>query len=151
MIICLAWEFLRLKKPTLLPFKNLWGRLLKNKEKNKPTDAFFYLLGITGATFFSPYQTLGLLILILGISDPLAEISGKILKGRKIFNEKTLSGTLTFFISSLLLTFWYFKEISLTKMVLFSFILTLTELFTERDNLWIPLVGAFFARFFLTS
>lgn len=146
----LIWEFLRLKKPSLLPLKNLWIKLLKEKEKDKPTDALFYLSGILISTFISPYQYVGALILILGISDPLAEIFGKLYKGKNLCNEKTVGGSLAFFFSTLVIVSLEFKEFSFI-LILFSVILTLTELFTERDNLWIPLVGSLFARFFLTS
>ncbi|MGC9108746.1 MAG: hypothetical protein ACP5HI_00605 [Caldimicrobium sp.] len=149
-IFLTIWEILRLKKPSLLPFKNLWKKLLKEREFNEFTDAFFYLLGIIVATLIAPYSFVGSLILVLGISDPLAEFMGKLFKGKRLFREKTLSGSLAFFFSSLFIIFWQFKGLSLI-LIIFSVNLTLIELFTKRDNFWIPFSGALFTRFFLTS
>jgi len=144
------WEVLRLKRPSLLPLKGLWVRLLKDKEKNCLSDAFWFLLGLWIASWLAPFQVFKLLILILGIADPLAEISGKTLKGKRLYRGKTFTGTLAFFLSSFLLALWYFKAFSLT-ILLFCVFLSLIELFSERDNFWIPLAGSLLARVFLTT
>ncbi len=87
LLLLSLWELIRLKKPHLLPLKRLWESLLKKREKHSPTDALFFLLGIFSSTFIAPYEFIGVIILILGLADPLAEFSGRLLKGKK-----TLSG-----------------------------------------------------------
>jgi len=148
-ILFTLFEFLRLKRKELLPFKGLWEPLLKEKERNSLSDAFYFLFGLLLSLLIAPYELFGITILILGMADPLAEISGKLLKGKEIFRGKTLEGGLGFFLSSLLLQYLYFGEHK-SLHLLHALFLSLVELLSERDNLWIPLVSGIFLRVFFS-
>lgn len=148
-ILFTLFEVLRLKRKELLPFKALWEPLLKEKERNSLSDAFYFLLGILLSLLIAPYELFGIVILILGMADPLAEISGKLLKGKEIFRGKTLEGGLGFFLSSLFLQYFYFGELK-SLHLLHALFLSLVELLSERDNLWIPLVSGIFLRVFFS-
>jgi len=148
-ILFVLFEFLRLKRKELLPLKGLWEPLLKEREKNSLNDAFYFLFGFLLSLLIAPYKLFGIIILILGVADPLAEISGKMLKGKVIFRGKTLEGGLGFFLGSLLLQYFYFGELK-SLHLLHALFLSLVELLSERDNLWIPLLSGIFLRVFFS-
>ncbi len=145
LVSILLWEFLRLKFPQSLPFKNLWFSLLKEREKKHLSDASFFILGIFSASLLVSNRELEFLILILGISDPLAGILGS-LYGKPFFKfKKSLLGALIFLLSSFFIGIFYLKT-SLFKLFLLSLVLSLIEFLTERDNLWVPLSGALYLK-----
>jgi len=148
-ILFTLFEVLRLKKRELLPFKGIWEPLLKEKERNSLSDAFYFLLGLFLCFLIAPYELFGIVILILGIADPLAEISGKMLREKGIFRGKTLEGLLGFFLTSLFLQYLYFGELK-NLHLLHALFLSLVELLSERDNLWIPLMSGIFLRVFFS-
>lgn len=89
-------------------------------------------------------------IFVMGVSDALAGIIGEKFGKHYVHfldNKKSLEGSLTFFISSLVLTFLFFPIVGY-QLVLTPFVLTLTEfgLIYGLDNLILPIVGAFLAR-----
>ncbi|MCS7199359.1 MAG: hypothetical protein N2327_03650 [Caldimicrobium sp.] len=141
LFIVLLWEALRLKLPQHLPFRTFWNSLLKKEEERNLSDGTFFLLGIFGASFIVKGKELGVLILILGLADLIAEMVGRTHGRVRLLNGKSLEGALAFFITSLALL-WVMLTLDISKSIVVSVIITLTELFTKRDNLWIPLVGA---------
>ncbi|WP_068513727.1 diacylglycerol/polyprenol kinase family protein [Caldimicrobium thiodismutans] len=143
------WETLRLKFPERVPFKGLWIGLLKEREKRELSDASFFILGIFISSLLVSEVYLGVCILILGISDPLAGIAGSYCPKGPFIKGKTLVGSLVFFFSSLGITLYFleFPLITLLGLVLF---LSLIELFTKRDNFWIPVAYSIYLRLFLT-
>lgn len=93
----------------------------------------------------------GLGILVLGYGDGLAAVIGKKFGKRKLINNKSLEGSITMFIVSMLATFilvpvFLSAAISLPVLLVFSIIIastaTAVELFTPKglDNLSIPLL-----------
>lgn len=90
----------------------------------------------------------GISILILGYGDGLAAVFGKRYNKIKIFNDKTLSGAVTVFLVSIIIStvlLMLFKEIKTSKLILVVLITSLSatglELFTKKglDNLTIPI------------
>jgi dolichol kinase len=85
-------------------------------------------------------------ILILAICDPLAGIIGKRFNSKRIFNEKTIAGSLTFLFFSLCISLFYLSVVhhksvfALSLMIAFS--TSIIELLSPRgmDNLTIPVV-----------
>ncbi|MCS7150343.1 MAG: hypothetical protein N2Z40_01930 [Caldimicrobium sp.] len=143
--LVLTWEIIRLKLPKYLPGKDLWLGLLKREERGTLSDATFFLLGLWGASLIVEGEAFGVLILILGFADLTAEIVGRTVGRFRLHNGKSLEGALAFFVIT---SFLLYGMLSLgtLKTAIVSFALTLTELLTVRDNLWIPLVGAFFLK-----
>lgn len=144
-LLVLIWEIIRLKLPKYLPGKEFWLDLLKEEERGALSDATFFLLGLWGASLIVKGEALGVLILILGFSDLTAEIVGRTVGRFRLHNGKSLEGALAFFMTSFLLLYGMLS-LSTLKTFIVSLALTLTELLTVRDNLWIPLVGAFFLK-----
>jgi dolichol kinase len=118
------------------------ARHTKDKEKKRPLGSFFYVLsGLIVIALFDK-STAAAALFTLSISDPLSSIVGSKF-GRVRLREKTLEGTLTFFLSSLciFLAFSY----SVPVCIVCAAISSLTELLSGRhvdDNLSIPLVTA---------
>lgn len=147
LVLITIWEVLRLKVQNVLLLQNLWFPLLKEREKRHLSDAFFFLLGIFLAALLVSGAKLEFLILVLGISDPLAGIIGAQFGRPFLKFKKSILGAYIFFFSSFLLGIFFLKN-SLLSILSLSFFLTVVEFFTERDNFWIPFCGAIFFRFF---
>ena len=87
-------------------------------------------------------------VLILAICDPLAGIIGKKFKSRHILNGKTISGSLSFLFSSLLICLSYLIVAHHESVCLLSLLIAFTATFAEllsprgTDNLTIPLAVA---------
>jgi dolichol kinase len=136
------WEFIRLKKPDSLPRFLRVKSLLKEREAKTFTDAWYFILGILIASLFLWDSLLQALILIVGISDTVAYFVGKSLDGPKILHGKTLYGSLSFFISTVLIlyAFGLTKVVGVVYLFLLAALLTLSEALFKRDNLSIPIV-----------
>jgi len=141
------FEFLRFSFYKYLPLKSLWMPLLKKDEYKKLNDAWFFLAGLILSWFILELKYFQLILLILTLADPFASLIGYYIGRKKLKNNKTLEGSLGFFIISLLITYFYIKTFSFF-ILLFCGILSLTEAFTRRDNLWIPLIGSLCLKFY---
>jgi dolichol kinase len=115
---------------------------MKKEESNRLSGSFFYILsGLITIIFFEKNIAVSSLF-ILSIADPLSSLVGSRF-GRVRFREKSLEGTLTFFIVSFLILRIF--SFSLPVAAAAAVIASLTELFSSRpidDNLSIPLVTA---------
>ncbi|MDR3272232.1 MAG: hypothetical protein LBT29_01925 [Flavobacteriaceae bacterium] len=86
-------------------------------------------------------------ILILAISDTLANIVGKNIASRKLINNKTFAGSSAFFLSALLISITYFLIAGYKHPFESAFLivttLTLVELFSPYgiDNFTVPLIA----------
>jgi len=116
--------------------------LLKEQEVKTFTDAWYFILGILIASLFLWDSWLRALILIVGISDTVAYFVGNALDGPKILHGKTLYGSVSFFISTVLILYalGLTKVISVVYLFLLAVLLTLSEALFKRDNLFIPIV-----------
>ena len=117
-------------------------RQLKEKEMDRPTGSLFYVGGclLTILVFSKPVAVASILVLI--VSDPLASLIGS-RWGKRFLLGKSLEGTGTFFLSSILiLECFSFKAHAVLAAACAG---TAAELLSSRfldDNLSIPLVTA---------
>jgi len=116
------------------------GKYLKEKEQNKPTGSFFYLLAVV-LTILLFHKTVAICsLLLLCVADPLSSLVGRRLGRHRLFG-KSIEGTLAFLGSSLIIL--ALSSVGLSVAVPVAFIATLTELFTPGvldDNLTIPIM-----------
>jgi len=140
------WEFVRLTKSHRLPKFLQMKIVLKEREAKSFTDAWFFILGMLIASLFLWEVWLRALILIMGISDTVAYFVGKALDGPKMFYGKTLYGSLSFFVSTVLIlyAFGLSKVAGIVYIFILAVLLTLSEALFERDNLSIPIVYVLF-------
>ncbi|HJK86797.1 MAG TPA: hypothetical protein QKA08_03395 [Candidatus Megaira endosymbiont of Nemacystus decipiens] len=130
----------------------LFEFLLRADEKgagSSKTGASYMFMGLLLTAILFPK---GLAInawLILIVSDSLAAIVGMRFAGYKIYNNKTLEGSIVFFISSVLISvfsyFWVAHYTAFAVIIVSCFITTMVELFSGskylkiNDNFTIPL------------
>ncbi|WP_028840627.1 hypothetical protein [Thermodesulfobacterium hveragerdense] len=145
-VLTSIFEVLRLFFYDYIPFKGLWTPFLKKEEFYKISDGWFFLVGTTGLYYLVGREDFRLVLLILTLADPIASLVGFYLGKRKIFRGKTLEGGIAFFLISLLLVYMVKRSLTFQYFGLTS-LLTFIELFTSRDNLWIPLVGGIYLKY----
>jgi len=133
-----AFEFFRLRFKNFSLFRWFWGVLLKKEEEKRLTDAWFYVLGINVCFWLVPVEVFRLILSILSFADPVAAVIGFYLGKHRPFTSRSLEGSLSFLLVSLLLFKIFLHKLNLLG---FAFCLTgtLVEHFVKRDNLWLPL------------
>lgn len=82
----------------------VFGLIARPKEHHKINGAAYYLASLTFCAWVFPKAPLEIAILVLGFGDPVANIIGKKFGITKIFKEKSLQGTIAFFVASLIVT-----------------------------------------------
>lgn len=125
-------------------FLSIFGKLLKSSEKEgQITGAATFMITVAILAFIFPYGIVTTSILILSISDPLASIAGKQTPIRKIRKEKTLAGSLIFFISCMIICYFW-MPISTLSIIAVSLLITLIELMAPSvwENILIGLGSA---------
>jgi len=104
--------------------------------------ATHFMLGTFFSIFFFEKNIAIIAIIVLVVSDTCASFVGKLISSPKLIGDKSLSGFLAFFISSFLISIFFYKE-SLFIMLLISFITAIVELISKKiqidDNLLIPI------------
>jgi len=128
------WEYMRLKRPFFLPKVLRFEGLLKEREGKRVSDAWFFLLGVLAGSLFLWGDPLRSLLLVLGVSDPLAYFLGTTISGPRIYKEKTLCGSAGFFLSAFLLLLIFCRDCGLSVFHLF-----LLALLTTLCNLSLSL------------
>ena len=138
-------DIFRLKyKQIQLLYDRYFGSVTKNYERNNLTSASYVFLSllITVSLFDEGIASAALMIMIL--SDPIASVIGIIFGTFILVGEKTLEGSITFFIITAIVLI-SFKFTSF-QVILVALGATLIELFSKEvnidDNLLIPLVSA---------
>jgi len=114
--------------------------LLREDEKEKKiTGATFLFVSLTLIFIFFDKSTAIPAALILTIADSFAAIFGKKL-GRRRFLNKTVTGSITFFLLGNVILFIFLPELKLLNLVVIT-ILTFIEAFTLplSDNLTLPI------------
>tara|TARA_Y100001960_G_C14636731_1_gene808656 strand:- start:306 stop:893 length:588 start_codon:yes stop_codon:yes gene_type:complete len=123
-------------------FKNIFSSVIRKYEKNALLSASYMLIGflIISVLISNKYIVVASMF-ITAISDSIAAVIG-IKYGRiKLINNKTLEGSLGFFISTIIIISLFNLLNSVLLLFIYCLLITLTELLTisEYDNLTIPL------------
>ena len=125
-------------------FHKLFDTLLKDSEKKgQITGATMFLItsAILSNTF--PNRITEVSILILTFADPFASIVGNKISLKNIWRKKTLGGSLSFFVVSLLILNIYFHS-NILYLVICALIVTIIELFSGEflENFLIGFIAA---------
>lgn len=135
----------KIKNRELLIFEEIAELFCKSKDEDKTGEgALLFLLGIFFTLSFFPEGASAVSILILSISDTSARIVGVSLGKRKILKQKTLEGSLTFFVTSFIILNVFYHNLIFSGIV--AGLTTLTEILTQDlidDNFSIPLISGF--------
>lgn len=113
-------------------FYHIFGRLLKPSEKEGGiTGATMFLITAAVLSFIFPQKTVATALLILTFADPLASLSGGIFPLKKIRGEKSLTGSMVFFLISLLILGLFFRQ-DILYLSLVALSVTVAELFAAE-------------------
>lgn len=116
--------------------------IMREEEKKKISGITYMLSGFLTTFLLFEKSIVIASWFILIISDMLAAVVGKTFPSRKFSNGKSLSGSLSFFVSSAIIIYIY-SDYFLFKYLFVSLMLTLVELYAKNfninDNFLIPL------------
>ena len=145
MIILLFLEVFRYRLPVWKDvYANLFTGLLTKAEKRSLVTGAL-TLWITIYLIFLVFTKEIFLVasLVLVLADPFAAISGRLIHTLKIYQNKTLLGSITFFSISWLIV-WQYSNIPLILSPLLAIILCLIELYSSGkwENLFIGSASA---------
>ena len=126
-------------------FFNIVTREIEQK-RNNVTGASYYLLGCLIVVYF--FQDINIIIsslLIMSISDSFAALIGVKYGKTKIYGKKSLEGSFSFFVSTIIILYVFMNNLSPFEYIYISLLITLVELFSFHrinDNLTIPVFAA---------
>ena len=126
-------------------FFNIVTREIEQK-RNNVTGASYYLLGCLIVVYF--FQDINIIIsslLIMSISDSFAALIGVKYGKTKIYGKKSLEGSFSFFVSTIIILYMFINNLSPFEYIYISLLITLVELFSFHrinDNLTIPVFAA---------
>ena len=126
-------------------FFNIVTREIEQK-RNNVTGASYYLLGCLIVVYF--FHDINIIIsslLIMSISDSFAALVGVKYGKTKIYGKKSLEGSFSFFISTIIILYMFMNNLSTIEYIYISLLITLVELFSFHrinDNLTIPVFAA---------
>ncbi len=126
-------------------FFNIVTREIEQK-RNNVTGASYYLLGCLIVVYF--FQDINIIIsslLIMSISDSFAALIGVKYGKTKIYGKKSLEGSFSFFVSTIIILYIFMNNLSPFEYIYISLLITLVELFSFHrinDNLTIPVFAA---------
>jgi dolichol kinase len=135
-------DLLRLKVPAFNQwFLTYFGILVKEKEKHSFTGSTYYFLAISLTLLIFPKIIAVCAVFYLTLGDPIAAIVGHYFPIRRIWQRKSLGGSLANFFICLAIGILFFP---IFIAFLGAIIATLAELFSPIDDaLSIPLLSAF--------
>lgn len=132
----------------------IFGLISRPRERYQVNSATYYLVTMFFIVLIAPMHAVCLALLVLAFGDPIASIIGSRWGKVRLYNDKSLEGSLGFFFSALLISFIYIAiatTLSPLSAIALAFSLaivgTLTELFSNRldDNMTIQLICALIA------
>lgn len=134
----------------LLNYISYKKEIVKSVEEDNSPGTIYYAISVfilALITYFKPefYPYFGIGIFVMGLGDGLAPIMSNLIKSRTIYKYKTLTGSLTVFVVSLIIgiVFNYIFDLNfqIYKIILIGIISVLLELVGRRglDNLTLPL------------
>ena len=124
---------------------NIVTREIEQK-RNNVTGASYYLLGCLIVVYF--FHDINIIIsslLIMSISDSFAALIGVKYGKTKIYGKKSLEGSFSFFVSTIIILYMFMNNLSPFEYMYISLLITLVELFSFHiinDNLTIPVFAA---------
>lgn len=129
-------------------FGNLFFKTLRNKETKKlyfqVSGSLYVLLAAIACTllFSKPIALVSMTVML--ISDTMAALVGKACGTRKIYHNKSMEGTIAFFLSALFINMIYNPILTFTyASVIACVVATAAEVYEDKieidDNLSIPL------------
>ena len=140
-ILILSFDFLRIKIETVSEYYyKLFSIFTRESEKKQITGASFVLIGSLLVAFLFDKQIAFVGLLVMSVSDSFAAVIGILFGKTKLFN-KSLEGSLAFFITTF--TILFLSGFDIFENLTISLIATCTELFSTykyNDNVLIPLV-----------
>lgn len=134
-------------------FGSVFFRILRNKETThgrfQISGSLYVLLAAIGCTLMFPQPVAVISLSVMLVSDTAAAIIGKLYGQRKIYKNKTLEGSLAFFLSALIINMLCESIYHFTYAgVIACAAATFTEIFEDKvdidDNLSIPVVVGVF-------
>lgn len=137
------FEIWRLFRYETVPFKRIWVPLLKRDEFYRISDGWWYVLSLVMVSHVIGLYEFKIILLIFTFGDPVAALTGFYLGKHKIFGNKTLEGTMAYFLVSLIAVFLWFRELTLETLGLIM-IMSISEALFKKDNLFTPLTGAIY-------
>ena len=123
------------------------------KRQNNVTGASYYLLGCLIVVYlFEDINLIMASLLVMSISDSVAALIGVKYGKTKIYGNKSLEGSFSFFLSTLIILYIFMPSFSSFEYVIVSILITLVELFSfyrMNDNLTIPVFSAILLKYFI--
>lgn len=136
------FELWRLFHYESVPFKKLWVPLLKKDEFYRINDGWWYVVSLAIVSHLVSSFEFKLILLVFTFGDPIAALAGFYLGRHKIVKDKTLEGTLAFFLISLMVTFvWTKITLEILGLII---VMSLSEMMFKKDNFFSPLLGGLY-------
>ena len=144
-ILFILFDIFRIKSSAVKIFYDRYFSIVTKKyEIDKLTSASYVFLSIMIVVFLFDEVSAAAALTIMILSDPVASLVGRVFGNLKLIGNKTLEGSLAFFISSIIILLLYNFEVF--EVLFVSVGATLIELFSKKiridDNFLIPLVSA---------
>ena len=144
-VLFLLFDVLRIKNDSIKVFYDKYFNIVTKKyEADKLTSASYVFLSLLIVVFLFDETSASAALMIMVLSDPVASLAGRIFGSFKLVGDKTLEGSIAFFIISVIILLLFNFEAF--EILLVSIGATLIELFSKKikidDNLLIPLVSA---------
>jgi len=119
-------------------FESIFKTIIRNHEEHQLTGSSYLMIGAVVTIWVFPKYHAIFGLLLLGISDSLAAIIGRHYGKHQLFN-KSIEGTLAFFVSSMIVTYFY-SPIPILYAMIASISATLIEVIPVKldDNFTIP-------------
>lgn len=137
----------------------VFGAISRPAERFRINSSTMYLLGLIAITTLFPRSAVLAAVAVLAFSDPAASVVGKRWGGRKLFRDKSVAGTIAFFVVGIIavgtLLILIEPGFGIWRIVLCSVAIAaagaLVELFSSRvdDNFSIPIACALVASWLL--
>lgn len=147
----IAYDLARLWIPKFNTlFLWVFGRVLRESERNRIAGSTFMVLGITLCVIVFPKEVVLLMLLFFAIGDPVASYFGIRYGKDKLVGNKSLQGSAAAFVACFLLSTIYLSAVDLMheRLFLVCFLSGLTGAFSELvpigkldDNLVFPVMS----------
>ena len=139
----LALDLLRLYLPSLNEaFCSYFGWGMRDRERTRPTGAFYALVGAWGSILVFEKQIACAALLILAFGDTAASLAGKAVRGAPLVGEKTAIGSLAMLITGSFVALPFFAPGIAVGGAVVAAVVELLPLPID-DNLTVPLAAGF--------